>query len=452
MKKNAGLVLVTASLFFIFNPDIAIIDLIPDVFGYLLLIAGLESLAQLNDKISEARELFKKAAICSAAKLGLILVAFGLVTAKELPVSLLLFTFVMGLFDLIFLVPAYIKLFDGLAYLGERLDGEYLLSRRGRGRSKVERIKSLTLFFVVFKSILPMLPEFTSLLSYEYSNSLVDYYDFIGLYRTASIAAVFIPGVLWLVSSIRFYRGIMRDKAFILALNEKYEREVANNTEYFMRKYVNGVKILAVCAVCLGAHIYFDGYNILPSVVSAILFAALALALGRYTSKKKLVLLTSCLYGIASILTELSRIRFDSEYIPEQIMRNIDAYEAWIGLCVLSAAEAIAFVFVIFAVLSVAFEITKKYTGYFTRGYDSFDPEEASRELHSELLSPFIGVAVAAILSACANVAYTVAVAYNAGGVWIIALLLFAVYACLMAQNIQNIATHINFGYFANKE
>ncbi|MBQ8004743.1 MAG: hypothetical protein IJ303_00320, partial [Clostridia bacterium] len=228
IKKNLGLCSIIASSFFLFNPDIAIIDIIPDVFGYLLLIAGISQLSEINEKIADALGCFKKAAICNAVKFGLIVVLFGMVTPREFPVSMLLFTFVMNLLDIIFLIPGYINLFGGLIYLGERLDGSFVLARKRfipqkcpegasakkqaafekkelkrrlrceRSLSNTEKFRKSTIIFVIFKALTPVLPEFTSLLSYEYSDSLINYYDFIFLYRSIAVIIMFFVGVCWL--------------------------------------------------------------------------------------------------------------------------------------------------------------------------------------------------------------------------------------------------------------
>ena len=142
IKKNLGLCSIIASSFFLFNPDIAIIDIIPDVFGYLLLIAGISQLSEINEKIADALGCFKKAAICNAVKFGLIVVLFGMVTPREFPVSMLLFTFVMNLLDIIFLIPGYINLFGGLIYLGERLDGSFVLTRKRFIPQNVPRVQA----------------------------------------------------------------------------------------------------------------------------------------------------------------------------------------------------------------------------------------------------------------------------------------------------------------------
>ena len=47
-RKRMGFLLIALSALFLFNPDIAVFDLLPDVFGYILLSLGLSSLSYLN--------------------------------------------------------------------------------------------------------------------------------------------------------------------------------------------------------------------------------------------------------------------------------------------------------------------------------------------------------------------------------------------------------------------
>ena len=317
IRKNLGIGCIIASSFFLFNPDIAIIDVIPDVFGYLLMIVGLTQLAEINEKIADAREGFKKAAICNAIKFGLIVVLFGLVTPREMPVSMLLFTFVMNIFDLIYVVPAYLNLFGGLMYLGERLDGDFVLARKRfaartcpenadeaqkaafvkreyrrkmrceRALSNSEKFQRATIIFVLFKAVTPVLPEFTSLLNYEYSYSLVNYYDFIYLFRSFAVILMFVIGGIWLISSLRYYFGVIKDQVFINALKEKYAAEVLPNKEHFMKKFVKMIRTLFICAAFFCTNLYFDEYNIVPSVIAAVLFALAAFTAREYTPKWK---------------------------------------------------------------------------------------------------------------------------------------------------------------------
>lgn len=482
IKKNLGIGCLIASAFFLFNPDIAIIDVIPDVFGYLFLVAGLTQLSEVNDKIEEARNCFKKAAICNALKLGLILILFGMVTQREMPVTLLLFTFVMNIFDLIYVLPGYLHLFDGLIYLGERLDGGFVLGRRKfvprecpvsltekereaferrehrrrlkceRALSNTEKFKRATLIFVLFKAVTPVLPELTSLFDDGYNGSPVNYYDFIYLFRSFAVILMFAVGIIWLVSAVVYYSRLIRDRVFISAIKEKYSEEVLPKRVHFAKKFVCRERTLFICATFLMTNLYFDEYNILPSFIAAILLAFAAFGIREYSTKWKFCFWGSVFMVLSSALLEISRASFNSEYIKEQIMRNPEAYSAWELMLAISIVEFIAAVLVIISVLLVAGDIAKKYTGYFTQRGDSFDPERATKELHSELTRPLIITGIFGILSAACVPFYFIAMPMRIEAVWFFEIVLSLIFACCFMQNLLDITKNINYSHFVGDE
>ncbi len=482
IKKNLGIGYIIASTFFLFNPDIAIIDVIPDVFGYLLMIAGLTQFAEINEKIADARRFFQKAAICNAIKFGLIVVLFGMVTPREFPVSMLLFTFVMNLFDLIYVIPAYLNLFGGLLYLGERLDGTFVLGRKKyiprefpafadekhrsaferreqkrrliceRALSNTEKFRRTTVFFVLFKAVTPVLPEFTSLLNYEYSDSLINYYDFIFLYRTIAVIIMFILGGIWLVKALRYYMGIRKDKAFICALKDKYAAEILPDRVYFMKKFAFYARTIFICAAFFCVNVYFDEYNILPNIISAALFGAAALYVRRYTSKWKFTFAGAVIMGVGSLALEISRAAFNANFIREQIMRNPVVYSAWEKMFVLSLAEAVGVIFTVISSLLIARDIVKKYTGYFMRGTDAFDPERATRELHFELCRPLVITGIFGVLAAACVPFYFFAMPIRFEAVWFFDLVFSMIFSFSFMQNLLDITRHINYGHFLGSE
>ena len=74
LKKNRksgrrlGFGLVSAGFVFLFLPDLMLIDILPDVIGYVLIALGLSSVAFLDDSVAEARKLFLRLAIVAALK------------------------------------------------------------------------------------------------------------------------------------------------------------------------------------------------------------------------------------------------------------------------------------------------------------------------------------------------------------------------------------------------
>lgn len=482
IKKYMGIGSLIISAFFLFNPDIAIIDIIPDVFGYIFILFGLSQLSEVNDKIEEARICFKKAAICNLIKLALIVVLFGMVSQREMPTSMLLFTFVMNIFDLIYVIPGYLHLFSGLMYLGERLDGEYVLGRRRfvprkcpknadekrmeafrmneyrrkvrceRSLSNTEKFQRATIMFVLFKAVTPVLPELTSLLEHGYSDSKINYYDFIYLFRSIAIFAMFFAGIIWLVLAIRYYSGVMRDKVFIGAVKEKYVAEVLPNKVHFLKKFVSLEKILFVCGAFFFTNLYFDEFNIAPSAIAGIILMIASYRIKKYSSKWVFTFVGSFLMSAASIVLEVSRFNFNGEYIKEQIMRNPEAYAAWEQMTSNSVAFGVASALVVISLMLLARDIAVKYTGYFMQGTDAFDPKRATRELHAELTRPLILTGIFGVLQSVLVPLYFTAMWYRFEAVWLFDLVFAMIFAFCFMQNLNDISKNINYKHFVCDE
>ena len=62
-----------AGWIFLFNPTVNMIDVLPDVIGYILILKGLSKLADLDGKISAARQRFKAAVWISSGELFVML-------------------------------------------------------------------------------------------------------------------------------------------------------------------------------------------------------------------------------------------------------------------------------------------------------------------------------------------------------------------------------------------
>ena len=84
-RKRMGLGLMAVAMLFLWNPDIAVFDLLPDVFGYVLLSLGMSSLAYLNHHFDESAKRFQRMIALSGARLVFVLVLFGLVNTNERP-------------------------------------------------------------------------------------------------------------------------------------------------------------------------------------------------------------------------------------------------------------------------------------------------------------------------------------------------------------------------------
>ena len=68
-RKYLGFVFFAAAPFFLFNPDYAIVDFLPDLIGYVLIILSLRKMRDISSKLSEAYEGFSRLAAVSGFKL-----------------------------------------------------------------------------------------------------------------------------------------------------------------------------------------------------------------------------------------------------------------------------------------------------------------------------------------------------------------------------------------------
>lgn len=118
-----------AGLLFLCNPTINILDILPDFIGYLLILKGLYELSDLDRRIAGARLKFRHLAWLSVFKFILSVFTCGLLDDMlyDLGLSLfvqlfdstmvLVFVFVFGIFELMYLIPAFIGLFEGISFL-----------------------------------------------------------------------------------------------------------------------------------------------------------------------------------------------------------------------------------------------------------------------------------------------------------------------------------------------
>ena len=116
------------SFVFLFNPNVSIIDVLPDFIGYMLLCGALTRIADLNDYLYDAVKIFKRMILIDAGKWLAIFWTFSMTVVDQKNSSILLFTFVFSLLELLFLLPAYKKLFEGIIQLGYLIPNNTILS------------------------------------------------------------------------------------------------------------------------------------------------------------------------------------------------------------------------------------------------------------------------------------------------------------------------------------
>ncbi len=290
---------ILAGMIFLFNPHINIIDVLPDVIGYILILHGLSKISDLERNLLSAKNKFLKLAWLSVAKLSCLLI---------LPIFdetlYLIFTFCFGILEAIWMIPAFLDLFHGIGFLesrytkhrtrhavGEALrfggtldktdfeEGRFYFEVYGKTAQNAEypadeeivRLPSgtvtvcaayegftardekktpyyyesaearvMSVLFVLIRAICACLPEVTALLgtgdSYVHSNYTNDYSGLRYLLEAALAVVAGIVGIVWLVRMIRYFRVFMNDKPFLEALSAKYDAEILPNRALWVKR------------------------------------------------------------------------------------------------------------------------------------------------------------------------------------------------------------------------
>ena len=163
ISKTMGIGLISWGFLFFFLPDFTVLDLFPDLIGYLLISAGLSKFADLYEEFSEAKKMFNRLCLLGIAKLLSVFMVFGVSDGADRPTTILIAIFVIGTAEIIMSIPAYINLFDGLTYMGTRHDSVTVFrkpkEKKEKKRSYTDRIKRSTLVFVIWKNVLAILPD-----------------------------------------------------------------------------------------------------------------------------------------------------------------------------------------------------------------------------------------------------------------------------------------------------
>ena len=203
------------ALIFFFNPNIGMVDILPDFIGYILLVNALSKIAAIDDHISDAQALFTRLIYITALRFASLFVVFGLIPLSDQNMSTLLFSFVFDVLELLTVIPAVIKLFDGIFYLYGRHNGEAAYIKKGRFISKTitERARITIIVFTFAKAFFGTLPEFSSLSADRGWDESIwgQLHLFIGLFRVFGMTVALVFGVVFLIKILKYVVTLKKD-------------------------------------------------------------------------------------------------------------------------------------------------------------------------------------------------------------------------------------------------
>lgn len=446
LSRKMGFGCLIWSVLFFFNPCINIVDILPDFFGCVLLIRGLSKMADICPAISDAVSGLGRLRIVLLIKL-LAVILVPLVDSTYV----LVFTLSAVTLEFIYLLPAIGRIFDGFEYLGTRYDGNAVFGYRYKtsngkiGIVKSSTVKSLTMIFFIVKGILNVAPELCVLSDYEYSGYVVsgvqiniaDYkYPFlaIGMFITLVI------GIIWMYYMISYLKHISRETPFIERLSEEYDRKIASNDKLLFTRAMSLSFSLIVAGFVFFANFKFDGVNIIPTFIGAILLTAAAINLKKYMNTRSAITVCAAFSAVSAVSFAFDTYLFGTHGEAAATVEKLaEQYRIHLGI---SAVEYILMLASVILILNIVSRIVKDHLSY---DADKHDPrlEKIIEAQQKEYRRKLIVCLVLFIVITCGFAAVlTVAASY-----WLILFIAVIAWTVYVKRVLDSIKSEIEYKY-----
>ena len=342
----------------------------------------------------------------------MIFFTFSMSAAGEQESSLLLWTFVCSVIELLVLIPAYTKLFYGFTKLGYFYPNSAILGKVKRKMNATDRAKKSTIFFVCCKAIFTVLPEFTVLSKdiYNENGAIFDLYHYVGLLRGFFFITTLIIGIVWMVRMQCYFARLRRDEPLMSALSATYQTNVVPKIGLPVEKRFTIAYAFLVLALIVSVDFRIDNILLFPDFLVAVGFIFVFLMLSKTVSIKKAPwIICSAVYFITALVSFLLEEKYFLEYSYRSIIKNDMAmllYGAFVGS---NCLKAIAFLATLFLICRALFGVISEHTG--TRiGTEHVDDRvnEMEFKLHKELRQPVIIAMISAVVYTVSDICYDV--------------------------------------------
>ena len=406
--KYMGFGAALISALFLFNPDIALIDVFPDFIGYLLLTLSLRFARDLSPHFESAWKKFRLLTLITFAKLLALFWVMGILTnALEKPTMLLLLSFVSSILELIWGIPAWFSFTEGLILHAQTAGGEYPLLERGAksyrpGKNVSISFRNTTVFFMISKAFLANISEFSALSEHSYDDTAFNWYLFIGLYRIFALFIGAVIGVIWLVCALRYFRGIIRDEKLIESAKHKYETTVLPNTGLFIRRDISFLLCIICAAALFSADFYIDKVNFLPDTISAIFLVWSFIKLKPYYPKYKTGLAISAVYLVMTVVGAIMSGDFVSNPRVSMTWENREMFSEFMTMYPVRIAETAIFFVTVFFALNGVRALIEQHCGYIPTTMDESYRSSRLAAIRKEVCAKvWLCLAFAALTAAC---------------------------------------------------
>ncbi|MBP3321005.1 MAG: hypothetical protein J6M12_01495 [Clostridia bacterium] len=372
-KKRAlpiNSLLIIIGTFFFFNPNLSVLDVLPDFIGAILIVVGFLHLADIDDRAKDSKKALIILAIVDAGKMLTLL----LLTDSSETVWPLIFTFCFGLGEGALFVYGMAKLFSAVTYQAMR----HTCLPLYEGFSS---LLPLTVLIAILKNLLVMLPELTGLSTdYGFIESIagneaqVSQFVYKAL-TVLNLVVVALYGIGWWIYMLRYFRVVGKQKDFLAALDSNYYAEVGSKHEVMTYRALKTAGLLFTLGLILLLPLRLDGNDILPDFAGgALLLLGILRLFSLYKKKVTGALISGGVYTAVATAEWVWELLFNMKMdvkdgvgyydsVAATLLRHPKYLPSWFGLCGLSILKSILLVVFLFFICTVFAAIIRDHTG-----------------------------------------------------------------------------------------
>ena len=319
---------ILAGLLFFLNPNILVLDILPDFIGAILILYGLAHSAEIDERIRCTRKTLYTLLWVS---LGRFLCTFlaPIIDPKEYT-WFLVFAFCFGLGEAYLFCRAMWDLDSGLTYLSIHSNHNDIY--KSTGGTAV----GMTVVFTAVKTVFSILPALTYLVT-DYgtvTETRTNWTFVMWMLMAINILLVTVYGILWYIRMVKFWKPL-KNSAFISEVEARYEREYLSVRPLTVYRDFHRVALLLVAGLFFAIPLRLDGIDYLPDVVAGVLFIYAGRFLRRmYDHAARSTAILAAVYTALALAEWIlvfwfSRSNFGPALIEQQVV-----YTDWMGYLV----------------------------------------------------------------------------------------------------------------------
>ena len=345
MKSKRAYSLIILSLVFLCNPNINLLDILPDCIAYILLALVIGNSAQTIPYLAECKSAVLKLALLTLIKIPAFSVMYS--NMKYGSDIVPLFTFSFAVLEFILLYGAVKNLFLAMSYIGERTDCESVREKfplSKRRRLSPEMLEKITLCFFIIKGALNVLPELL-LLSNESFALRKQFRDAYPTVLVLCFIACLIIGAIWLGYAVKYVKNIKRkgDLSEAIKSIEVYTRPELSSSDKIAKKLIDALNMLALSSIFIFDITVqdFGGHNILPHFIYGLVLFYSVVNLTENKLYRLLLTVLATAFSISAIINQSLTAQFFGMYQYVDLSYSKYAKEAYMPIKITAVCEAV---------------------------------------------------------------------------------------------------------------